>query len=249
MKTVAEILAALSALEDRDAVIAELVDADDPVIKAVRSRAFAKGKKHGKAESAPKSEELDAAKERVTALEAEVETLKAKAPDKDALEGPLKRKIEKLEADLAEATTSGRSALQKVLQERDLARLERLLTGDVSEQERKALGIEHKLDPEYAAMKARELAGRLRYNDENALEVLDDDEAPISGSKDKPALAVLAAQVNKATPAKWRLAGGGAGGAGIHDTTHGDSGYDAAAEGKKRAEVQKNSTDATLAFR
>lgn len=248
MKTLAEILTALEALEDRDAVITELVDSDHAVLKAVRSKVFARGKKAGKQEAAPQAEELETAQARVTELEAEVETLKAKAPDREAIEGPLKKKVEKLEAELAQATTTGRTQLQAVLRERDLTRLERLLTGDVSEQERKALGLEHRLDPEYAAMKARELAARLRYGDDNALEVLDDDDTPIAGSKEKPALAVLAAQVNKATPAKWRLAGGGTGGAGIRDgAAPGD--YDAAAEGKKRADAQKQSSDTTLAFR
>lgn len=249
MKTVAEILTALGALEDPDAAVTELLSSDNPVIKAIHSKGFAKGKKKGKEETGPKAEELDKAKERVEALEAEVEALKAKAPDKDAIEGPLKKKIEKLEADLEAATTSGRTALQQVLKERDLARLQHYLTGELSDQERKALGIEHRLDPEYAAMKARELVSRLRYGDDNALEVLDDDETPITGTKERPALAVLASQVNKATPAKWRLAGGGTGGAGIPGSSTGGAAYDPVEAGKKRAEEQKQAADSSIAFR
>lgn len=244
----AEILAALNGLTDADAAVAAMRADNGPVIKAFRSKAFAEGKAEGKKDLKGIEEERDQAKATLAERDTEIEALKAKTPDRDAIEAPLKKKIATLEQQATEKDQASQARIRHLLRERDLGAFRQLLAG--THPDAAKLGITRQLDPDYVAVVAQQMEanGRFRYTDKDELEVLDEHGVPYTvADATTPRFAPLATELNKAAPDKWAFSkaqdGGGVGGQG------GGTGYDPVAAGKAMADAQKAAPDNSLAFK
>jgi hypothetical protein len=239
MTTAAEILSAINALpaEEHAAFTTGFQNDQGAVVKQARSKAFAAGKAEGKGDTTRTATDLTAAQERVTALETELEQLKAKTPDAAALVEAERKKWE--------------PKVRKAEEERDTAR-QQLLAKDVDltyaefyAELTKPAEDGTRVDPEWAKDVARSRWGsRIAPKEGGGVRVLQlEGEQEYDAPDASAAVRLLAADARKAVPARYMLAdvdsGSGVtnGGAGMGRS----GGYDPVAAGKAMAAKEKQS--------
>ena len=243
MPSAAELIAQLNELpeEERGALATLFANDGGPVVKALRSKAFAAGKTEGKAGGTQAAAELEAARARVAELEEELGAVKAATPDAAAIEDRVKKAMqrqvdaEKARADRATADLTG---------ERVTAFRERF---------GKALR-DNRVLPEYAdEVLSAKYADRYRVAEDGRVLVLKPGEEGAYEADDVAgAIALLAADVAKTVKPLF-LASNADSGAGLTNgvpAAGGGGGYDPVAAGKAMAAATKTAAvSQSAAFR
>lgn len=192
-------LNALPAEQHRDAITALLNDSG-PVVKSFRTRAFGNGKKAGEEASGSGAAKLQEAQDRIQELEGQVADLTAKVPEAKATEERLQKQYEKkLEAERKRA-----EAAEGTLTKERSSRFRTQFSAELADV----------ADKDYRdEVLANRYADRYRVQPDGSWQVLrPGEDTPYEAATEAEAVKLLAADVAKLVPPKFRLAHGESGG-------------------------------------
>lgn len=225
-----DVIAALNALPEdqhREAVTA-LQNNSGPVVKAFRSAVFATGKAEGKKSGSAAAEELETARSEIERLTQELHDAQAKVPDAERLKADLTKQWERK----VEAATKRAEAAEGTLTKERSSRFRTQFSAELADV----------ADKDYRdEVLANRYADRYRVQPDGSWQVLrPGEDTPYEAATEAEAVKLLAADVAKLVPPKFRLAHGESGG-GI---TNGNGGGGAQAPAKVEKERIDNARQA-----
>lgn len=212
---------------DRDELVAGLKDHAQPVFQAVYNKGHSDATARAKADRVTLETERDGLKTRAETAERERDELKSKQPDRATIDAQWQEKVRKLEEKHAGE-----------LKDRD-TRIARLTTDTTVEKLEVAMR-DAKLHPEYARLRAGEVAARIHYRDDGTPELYEEGtQIAVQIPSGKTVWQVAAEQAKEKAPSIFVLAGADAGG-GAGSGGAGGSGGDAVATAAKRFQEQRD---------